>query len=221
MVTLRAREITLEEVENLLGFIPIYDGNFNNFLTLEPLTEVEWQQLQQIRADFLVFLRGGKVSEGQARVISLNPILKLAGYHQAPIELQVEEDIQQIYIEDKDTHIRGRFDIVAVNRSMETSRQTFLWILIVESKNIAASEFAGIGQMLTYAYTSLEKQSGVWGLVTNGATYQFFYVAKGESLTYQYMPTLSLLESDRAMQLLTVLKAIRDWHPENTDLATR
>ena len=80
---------------------------------------------------------------------------------------------------------------------METSRQTFLWILIVESKNIAASEFAGIGQMLTYAYTSLEKQSDVWGLVTNGATYQFFYVAKGESLTYQYMPTLSLLECDR------------------------
>lgn len=216
MVTLRAREITLEEVENLLNFIPIYDGNFNDLITLEPLTEVEWQQLQQIRADFLVFLRRGKVSEGQARVISLNPILKLAGYHQAPIELQVEEDIQQIYIEDKDTHIRGRFDIVAVNRSIETSSKTFLWVLIVESKNIAASEFAGIAQMLTYAYTSLEKQPAVWGLVTNGATYQFFYVAKGESLTYQYMPTLSLLECDRAMQLLKVLKAIRDWHPEKS-----
>ena len=85
MVTLRAREISLEEVDNLFGFIPIYDGNFDDFLTLEPLTELDLQQLQQIRADFLVFLRRGKVSEGQARVISLNPILKLAGYHQAPI----------------------------------------------------------------------------------------------------------------------------------------
>ncbi len=217
MVTFRAREITLEEVENLLVFIPIYDGNFKDFLTLNPLTEVEWQQLQQIRNDFLVFLHRGKVSEGQARVISLNPLLKLAGYHQAPIELQVEEDIQQIYIEDKDTHIRGRFDIVAVNRHIETSKQTFLWVLIVESKNIAASEFAGIAQILAYAYTSLEKQSAVWGLVTNGATYQFFYVAKGESLSYQYMPSLSLLENERALQLLTVLKAIRDWFPENKD----
>lgn len=212
MVTLRAREIRLEEVESLLGFVPMYDGNFSNFLKLESLTEIDWQKLQEIRSNFLVYLRRGNISEGQARVISINPILKLAGYHESPISLQIEEDIEQIYIEDKDTHIRGRFDILAVNRSIETSPQTFLWVLIIESKNLGASEFAGIAQMLTYAYTSLAKQSSVWGLVTNGATYQFFYVAKGETLTYQYMPTLSLLECDRARQLLQVLKAIRDWH---------
>ncbi len=218
MVTLRAREITLEEVRKLLGFQPLFRGRFQDFLSLIPLTELEQQELDKIADELMRYLAVGNISEGQARQIAINPLLRLAGYHQAPIELEVEEDIQQIYIEDKDTHIRGRFDIVAVNRSMETSRQTFLWILIVESKNIAASEFAGIGQMLTYAYTSLEKQSGVWGLVTNGATYQFFYVAKGESLTYQYMPTLSLLECDRALQLLKVLKAIRDWHPENVEI---
>ncbi len=215
MVTLRAREITLEEVRKLLGFQPLFRGRFQDILSLIPLSELEQQELDKIADELMRYLAVGNISEGQVRQIAINPLLRLAGYHQAPIELQVEEDIQQIYIEDKDIHIRGRFDIVAVNRSMETSRQTFLWILIVESKNIAASEFAGIGQMLTYAYTSLEKQSGVWGLVTNGATYQFFYVARGESLTYQYMPTLSLLECDRALQLLKVLKAIRDWHPEN------
>lgn len=214
MVTLRAREITLEEVRKLLGFQPLFRGRFQDFLSLVPLTELEQQELDKIADELMRYLAVGNISEGQARQIAINPLLRLAGYHQAPIELQVEEDIQQIYIEDKDTHIRGRFDIIAVNRTIETSSKTFLWVLIVESKNIAASEFAGIGQMLTYAYTSLEKQPAVWGLVTNGATYQFFYVAKGERLTYQYMPTLSLLESDRALQLLTVLKAIRDWYPE-------
>ena len=213
MVTFRAREITLEEVETILGFIPMYDGSFNNFLTLEPLTDLDWQELQQIRADFLAYLRRGKVSEGQAKLISINPMLRLAGYNRSPIELRVEEDIQQIYIEDKDTHIRGRFDLVAVNRRVETSLASLLWVLIVESKNVAASEFSGIAQMLTYAYPSLEQQSSVWGLVTNGATYQFFHVAKAEVLTYQYMPTLSLLESDRAILLLQVLKAIRNWNP--------
>lgn len=213
MVIFRAREITLEEVETILGFIPMYDGSFNDFLTLEPLTDLDWQELQQIRADFLAYLRRGKVSEGQAKLISINPMLRLAGYKLSPIELRVEEDIQQIYIEDKDTHIRGRFDLVAVNRRVETSLATLLWVLIVESKNVAASEFSGIAQMLTYAYPSLEQQSSVWGLVTNGATYQFFHVAKAEVLTYQYMPTLSLLESDRAIQLLQVLKAIRNWNP--------
>jgi len=213
MVIFRAREITLEEVETILGFIPMYDGSFHDFLTLEPLTDLDWQELQQIRADFLAYLRRGKVSEGQAKLIYINPMLRLAGYNRSPIELRVEEDIQQIYIEDKDTHIRGRFDLVAVNRRVETSLATLLWVLIVESKNVAASEFSGIAQMLTYAYPSLEQQSSVWGLVTNGATYQFFHVAKAEVLTYQYMPTLSLLESDRAILLLQVLKAIRNWNP--------
>ncbi|HBB34250.1 MAG TPA: restriction endonuclease subunit R [Cyanobacteria bacterium UBA8803] len=216
MVTLRAREITLEEVETILGFIPRYDGNFNDFLNLEPLTDLDRQDLQQIRAEFLGYLRRGQLSEGQARLISINPMLRLAGYHRAPIELRVEEDIQHIYIEDKDTHIRGRFDLVAVNRMVKTSPTTLLWVLIVESKNVAASEFAGVAQMLTYAYSSLAQQSAVWGLVSNGATYQLFHVAKAEALTYQYMPTLSLIESDRALQLLQVLKAIRNWNPEAT-----
>ena len=212
MVTLRAREITLEEVRKLFGFQPLFRGRFEDFLTLAPLTELEEEELDNIADELMGYLAVGNISEGQARHIAITPLLRLAGYHQLPIELRVEEDIQQIYIEDKDTHIRGRFDILAVNRMVETSTKTFLWVLIVESKNVAASEFSGIAQMLTYAYTSLEKQSAVWGLVTNGATYQFFYVAKGERLTYQYMPTLSLLECDRAIQLLIVLKAIRDWH---------
>jgi hypothetical protein len=50
-------------------------------------------------------------------------------------------------------------------------------------------------------------------LVTNGATYQFFYIQRDEILTDEMMPTLSLLEHDRATQLLQVLKVIRDWHP--------
>ena len=39
-------------------------------------------------------LEAGKISEGQARQISINPILELAGYHKAPIELRIEEDRQ-------------------------------------------------------------------------------------------------------------------------------
>jgi hypothetical protein len=217
MVTLRAREITLEDVEDLLGFSPLYDGGFGDFLTLRSLSDAESSELSRIRSNFLTYIRRGKVSEGQARQISIDPILRLAGYDQAPIELRIEEDIQRIYIEDKDTHIRGRFDLVAVNRMVKTTATSLLWVLIVESKNLAASEFAGIAQMLTYAHTSLEHQSAVWGLVTNGATYQFFHILKDGlkdgAVTYQYMPSLSLLEADRAIQLLQVLNAIREWQP--------
>jgi hypothetical protein len=213
MVILRAREITLRDTSELLGFKPLFRGKFEDFLTLEPLTIEVQRELDQISDDLMGYLAHGNISEGQARQIAIDPILRLAGYHQAPIELRIEEDIQRIYIEDKDTHIRGRFDLLAVNRLVKTTSTSLLWVLIVESKNLAASEFAGIAQMLTYAHTSLEHQSAVWGLVTNGATYQFFHILKDGAVTYQYMPSLSLLEADRAIQLLQVLNAIREWQP--------
>jgi hypothetical protein len=177
--------------------------------------------LNQIVDNFKVYLGEGKISEGQARHISINPILELAGYHQPPIELRIEENIQRIDIKDKDTHIQGRLDLVAVNRTVKTSSTSLLWVLIVESKNIDASEFNGIAQMLTYAHGSLAHQSAVWGLVTNGASYQFFHIRKGQSdgeptdemQTYLYLPSLRLLEADRACQLIQVLTAIRDWQP--------
>jgi hypothetical protein len=233
MVTLRAQTITLGEVEELLGFTPLYDGKFSDFLNLQPLPPAKLAELHDIRLNLLAYIRRGKVSEGQARQISINPILELAGYHQPPIELRIEEDIDRIDIKDKETQIRGRFDIVAINRTMNTSitsasntnanntnannATALLWVLIVESKNLAASEFVGIAQMLTYAYSSLKTQSAVWGLVTNGATYQFFHIQQGKTPSdapiYQYLPGLRLLEADQASQLLQVLTAIRDWQP--------
>jgi hypothetical protein len=83
-----------------------------------------------------------------------------------------------------------------------------MWILVVESKNSEASDAAGVAQMLTYAHQSLEYQPSVWGLVTNGITYQFFSLCQGEPRTYQYMPLLTLMEQAPAHQILQVLKAI-------------
>jgi hypothetical protein len=84
---------------------------------------------------------------------------------------------------------------------------------VVESKNMGASEYVGIAQMLTYAYTSLARQGAVWGLVTNGANYPFFYIERGEKPTYRRMPSLNLLDPEPSVRLLQVLKAIGGWVP--------
>jgi hypothetical protein len=211
MVTLKARKLTLDNVQQLLGFSPVYEGGFEVYLTLPGLETSDLQALELIRDRFLRYLTLGKIPEGQARELSVAPLLQLAGYHSAPIYLRIEEDIDRIYVESEDTHITGRFDLVAVNRE-EGDRGTIpLWILVIESKNVEASEYVGIAQMLAYAHTSFAQQKQVWGLVTNGSTYQFFYIHNGEMPTYQYMPALNL--RDRAAQLLQVLKSIRDWQP--------
>jgi hypothetical protein len=202
----------------LLGFSPIFEGDFESYLSLPNLASHELSELAQIRDRFLRYLTLGKVSEGQARELSVAPLLQLAGYHNAPIYLRIEEEIDRIYIESEETHITGRFDIVAVNREEKSGPISPLWILVIESKNIEASEYVGTAQLLAYAHGTLEQQGCLWGLVTNGATYQFFYLETGNpemggGLTYRYMPTLNLRETDRSALLLQVLKSIRDWKP--------
>jgi hypothetical protein len=218
MVTLKARQLKLTEVHSLLGYEPKLDGRFQDYLRLSSLDEQDLVSLTEIRTNFFRYLNRAKISEGQAREISVSPLLRLAGYHQPPIYLEIEEDIDRIYIEDQNTYIIGRLDVVAVRQEPGVCP---LWILVVESKNTEASEIVGAAQMLAYAYSSLEQQSSVWGLVTNGLNYRFFYISKtvhpasvvGQRITYQYMPSLNLIDVESAASLLQVLKAIRDWQP--------
>jgi hypothetical protein len=181
MVTLKAKDIKLDEVQpennhKLLGFEMIRQGRLEDFLELAPLELGEPVGLEGITSELFDYIENGRISEGQAQLVAIAPLLRLAGYSRPPIEYRVEENIGSIYIEDRDTYIRGRFDIVAVNRKIATDKQNLLWILVVESKNMGALEYVGIAQMLTYAYTSLARQESVWGLVTNGANYQFFHI---------------------------------------------
>ncbi len=212
MVTLKARQLQLQDVHTLLGYEPKLDGAFQDYLPLPDLDGDDRSSLEEIRETFFRYLNRAKISEGQARELSVSPLLRLAGYHRSPIYLEIEEEIDRIFIEDQDTHIVGRLDIVAVRQDVNATVCP-LWILIVESKNTEASETVGVAQMLSDAYSSLEKQTNVWGLVTNGLNYRFFYIQKANHLTYQYMPSLNLLDTDSSQRLLQVLKAIREWNP--------
>ena len=99
-------------------------------------------------------------------------------------------------------------DILAVNKATPTITGIPFWILVIETKNSLAEVFAGLPQLLTYAYKSLEHQTSVWGLTTNGLRYQFVYLQSGTPPTYQLLPELNLIEPERTIQLLQVLKAI-------------
>ena len=97
-------------------------------------------------------------------------------------------------------------DILAVNTELGTTAP--LWILVIETKNSAIDVFAGLPQLLIYAFKSLEQQESVWGLVTNGRSYLFVNLRRGNPPTYQLMPELNLTEPERSTQLLQVFKAI-------------
>ncbi|MEH1966238.1 restriction endonuclease subunit R [Nostoc sp.] len=208
MTILNARNLSLEEVHRLFGFQEEYSDSFSNYLSLEPLLEVEQQELLQIRNDFRRYLTAGKVSEGQVKFLAVAPLLRLAGFYRYPIEIVLEENIADIEVEDEDIRIKGKFYILAISKAQHTKPQTYFWVLLIESKNSQIDISTGLPQLLTYAYKNLDNQKSVWGLTTNGRSYQFVYIEQGNPPIYYLLPELNLMERERSSQLLQVLKAI-------------
>ncbi len=69
--------------------------------------------------------------EGQVKVLTLFPLLRLAGFYRYPIKIRVEEGIDNIILVDEDKTISGRFDIVTVNNSIATVNDIPFWILVI------------------------------------------------------------------------------------------
>lgn len=203
-LTQESSTLTLDDVHRLLKLSMRSPGVFTDFLTLEPLSEQEQQDLLRISKDFERYLFAGKVSEGLVKFLTLAPLMRLAGFYETPIRLSVEDSIA-ISVEDEDIKITGRMDILAVNTELGST--TLLWILVIETKNSAVDVFLGLPQLLTYAFKSLEQQASVWGLVKNGLRYQFVQLRRGTP-TYQLMLELNLIDRDRSIQLLQVFKTI-------------
>jgi hypothetical protein len=182
---LNASNLFLDDVHRLLHLEQRSNGSFTTLVSLEPLTEIEQQEVLQIRTDFWHYFSAGKVYEGLVKFIALAPLMRLAGFYQYPIGIRLEESIADIDIEDEDTKITGRMDILAVNKALPKITGISFWILVIEAKNSSVSALEGLPQLLTYAYKSLEHQESVWGLTTNGLNYWFVYLQQGNPPTYQ------------------------------------
>ncbi|MEH2335853.1 restriction endonuclease subunit R [Nostoc sp.] len=201
-----ASSLSLNDVHRFLKLEKLSNASFTDFLSLEPLSEFEQQDLLRIRSDFERYLNAGKISEGLVKLLTIAPLMRLAGFYDVPIRLTMEDSIA-IAVEDEDRRITGRMDILAIN-SPQSNIAPLFWVLIIETKNSAIEVSEGLPQLLTYAFKSLNQQPSVWGLVTNGLRYQFVYLRCDQQPTYQLMPLLNLNESPGATELLQVFKSV-------------
>ncbi len=207
-ITLDARNLSLKDVWQLFKFEEQFNNSFTSLLSLESLTEFEQQELLQIQNIFRSYYAAGKISEGQIKFLFLAPLMKLAGFYHSSIKITLEENIAEISVEDEDTIIKGRMDILAVNKTQGRTTTTPFWILVIEAKNCSLNAFDGLPQLLTYAYKGIEQQTSVWGLTTNGMDYQVVYIQQGNPPIYQLLPKLDITRGESSMELLQVLKAI-------------
>jgi len=209
MTTINAEKISLLQARQLLNFqLEPNDISFANLLSLEPLTESETEEIKQIKNDFREYLLTEKVTEGLVKALTTFPLMRLAGFYRYPLKMSLEQNIAEIAIEDEDTTITGRFDILAVNKEQKIAPDLPFWVLIIETKNSSITALTGLPQLLTYAYKKLQHQKVVWGLTTNGLHYQFVYMQQGNTSTYQLLPEINLMTAEGSIMLLQVLKAI-------------
>ena len=202
VITLQASSLTLKDVHQRLGYVREYGDRWDEFLTLEDLTTEEITELLKIRSQFDRYLFEGKVLEGQVRLLTVNQLLRLSGFMNEPITIQVKTGIAPIVL--PESEITGRMDLLAIRKSLDVD----FWVLIVEAKESGANAMQGLSQLLTYAYNGLQTQRSVWGLTTNGINYQFVQIQSGQPPQYFLLPELNLLHRESARSLLQVLKAI-------------
>ncbi|MBW4590993.1 restriction endonuclease subunit R [Aetokthonos hydrillicola Thurmond2011] len=150
MTILQAKNLSLAEVHHLFGFQRQYNNSFSSLLSLEPLTDYEQQELLQIQNDFSNYLIDSKVSEGLVNILTTFPSMRLAGFYRFPIKIELEKDIASIVIEDEDKTITARMDILAINKSKQTTPSPYFWVLVIESKNSGVAVSEGLPQLLTY-----------------------------------------------------------------------
>ncbi|MEO6863119.1 MAG: restriction endonuclease subunit R [Microcoleus sp.] len=204
---LEASQLSLNDLRHLLKLEEGDADSLTEFFSLEPLSESEQQELLKIRQNFRRYLAAGKVSEELVKFLALSPLMRLTGFFDVPVVLTMEDSIP-IEVEDGDTLIKGRLDILAVNGPDAEIGAAQFWILVVEAKNIAIAPLTGLPQLLTYAFKSLQVRSSVWGLTTNGESYRFVRLTRGNPCTYQILPELNLIDKGRSIELAQVLKAI-------------
>ena len=75
---LEASQLSLNDVRHILKLEEREGDAFTDFFSLEPLSELEQQEILKIRTDFRRYLSAGKVSEELVKFLVLSPLMRLA-----------------------------------------------------------------------------------------------------------------------------------------------
>ncbi|NEO80009.1 restriction endonuclease subunit R [Moorena sp. SIO4G3] len=171
-------KLSLSDVEDKFKLQEVMEPEFfpECVEDLPQLSEIERQILDRAKANYK-YLSKDLVLEDLVKMVVVSPLLDWAGFYQPPFKVQAEYEVS-LPIEDKDedTIVKGRIEILAVSKP--------IWIAVIESKRSAVSLQPAIPQALVYMLKSPQTEQPTFGLVTNGASFIFIKLVKGETLRY-------------------------------------
>ncbi|HEY9803635.1 type I restriction endonuclease [Anabaena azotica] len=197
---IQAKNIGLAYLKERFGLQRVEDeAFFTEWLdNLPEITDVEKQYLDRVKSNFLNLAQRPPILENAVKMVVLSPLLDLAGFYSQPFAIGTEESIE-ISVEDEGEVIRGRIDILVIQKQF--------WLLVIESKRAGISLLENIPQALAYMLASPNQDKPVFGLLTNGSHFMFIKLIKTHTPTYDISDEFTLLKRKNELyEVLVILK---------------
>jgi predicted type IV restriction endonuclease len=201
--TIQASDLNLHDVETKFGLQEVWDEQFFREWqeNLPELTEPEKRSLDQIKANFL-YLSKYPMSEVAVKLVIVSPLLSMAGFYSPPFRFKTENPVQ-IALEDKGKVVRGRIDVLALQKRLR--------VLVVESKEAGFSLQDAIAQALAYMAATPHPEKPAFGLATNGSEFIFLKLTQQEQSQYGLSDLFTLRRrSNDLYVVLSVLKRLAE-----------
>lgn len=166
---------------------------------LPELTIAEKERCDQIKHRYLYHRDHGPIGEGLVNQIAIAPLLEIAGFYDAPYQIDSEYPVQ-IKVEEDQKIYRGRIDTIVIQKK--------LWILVIESKGTSFNIEEGMAQALAYMLASPNQIEPTFGFISNGGFSIFLKVKKREVSQYAFSDDFSLYR--RKNELYEVLGTFKN-----------
>jgi PD-(D/E)XK nuclease superfamily len=196
--TIQARDIELADLEESFGLQLAKDAGFFPEWTdgLPTLNDAEKLSLKRVQNNYFNLTQRRKISEEAVKMVVLSPLLDLAGFFQAPFEIETEKSIE-ISAEDESVIVKGNIDVLVIQKK--------LWVLVVESKSTKFDVLVALPQALAYMLAVPNKQPN-FALLVNGAEFVFVKLVQEDAPKYSRSYPLSIERDTDFQQVLAVLK---------------
>jgi hypothetical protein len=195
-----AAEVTLRTLKQSLNLQPATDAQFLSEWQgeTEPISEPDQRALDRVKGNYLDLLEDPPVLENSVKMVVLGPLLDLAGFYRRPFRITTETSID-IELEDDNTVIRGRIDVLVLNQ--------VLWLVVIESKRSDFAVTRALPQTLAYMLGNPDQTRPIFGFITNGTEFLFLKAQRQPTTQYATSKLFSLFNPGNELyQVLSILK---------------
>lgn len=200
--TLPAREITLHELETKFGIQLVEDDQFFREWqdNLPEITDAEKERLDRVKLSYQNLTKYPPLLENTVKMVVLSPLLDLADFYLHPFHIKSEKSVA-IAAEDEGVIIRGEIDVLALLEQV--------WLVVIESQKAAFSLDVGKPQLLAYMLSNPDLEKPAYGLITNGSSFRFIKLVKGETTRYAVSKLFDIFNPGNELySVLSVLKRL-------------